>query len=53
MQDGNSSAVYNILWQYKPVDMVMGRHEEGCDRRGKHVLNGTIGAAEGKVMAFC
>lgn len=32
--------------------MVMGRHEEGCDRGGKHVLDDTTGAAEGKVMDF-
>jgi len=52
LQDGSCSAACNILWQYRPVDMVMGRHEEGCDRRGKPLFNGSIGAAEGEVMAF-
>lgn len=33
-------------------NLVMGEHEEGGDRRGRHVLNGTVGTAEGHVMAF-
>lgn len=34
--------------------MGMGRCEEGDDsRKGKHVLSGTIGEAEGEVMACC
>lgn len=35
LQDGNSSAMYNTLWQYRPVGAVMGGHEEGGDRRGR------------------